>query len=87
MIAGRFRWLKTGAKPPGKIALGTFAFPNGTLALTEAAKKKRAALHVVRGAAQLADFEKGGLDVLCANLDEFAAVLRRGEPYAQTRPD
>ena len=35
MIAGRFKWLPTGAKVPGKIGLAAFDFPNGTLLLTE----------------------------------------------------
>ncbi len=34
MIAGRFRWLKAGAKPPGKIGLAAFDLADGTLALT-----------------------------------------------------
>src|SRR5262249_29184898 len=51
MIAGRLRWLKAGARPPGKIALAMLDFPHGTLALTEASPKKRASLHLVRGEA------------------------------------
>jgi formamidopyrimidine-DNA glycosylase len=77
MIAGRLRWEKRGAKPPGKIGLAAFDFPNGTLLLTEASPKKRAALYVVRGAAGLEAHDPGGLEVLDASLDEFRAVLRR----------
>jgi formamidopyrimidine-DNA glycosylase len=76
MIAGRLRWEKRGAKPPGRIGLAAFDFPNGTLLLTEASPKKRAALYVVRGAAGLAAHDPGGLEVLDAGLDEFRAVLR-----------
>src|SRR5215217_8336982 len=36
MIAGRFRWLKPGAKIPGRLGLAAFDFENGTLLLTEA---------------------------------------------------
>src|SRR5438105_4572487 len=43
MIAGRLHWKARGAKPPGKIGLAAFDFPNGTLILTEAGTKKRAA--------------------------------------------
>ena len=43
MIAGRLRWLEPGAKPLGKIAQATLVFPDGTLALTEAGTKHRAA--------------------------------------------
>jgi len=64
MIAGRFKWRKRGAKPPGKIGLATFDFPDGTLLLTEASKKHRASLHVVHGAAGLAAHNPGGLDVV-----------------------
>jgi len=76
MIAGRFKWRKRGAKPPGKIGLATFDFPDGTLLLTEASKKHRASLHVVRGAAGLAAHDPGGLDVLSADLPAFRAALR-----------
>jgi len=77
MIAGRFKWRKRGAKPPGKISLATFDFPGGTLLLTEASKKHRASLHVVRGAAALAAHNPGGLDVLAADLGAFKAALQR----------
>lgn len=75
MIAGRFKWRKRGAKPPGKISLASFDFPDGTLLLTEASKKHRASLHVVRGAAALAAHNPGGLDVLTADLPAFRAAL------------
>jgi formamidopyrimidine-DNA glycosylase len=77
MIAGRLRWEKHGAKPPGRIGLAAFDFPTGTLLLTEASPKKRAALYVARGAAALAAHDAGGLEVLAAGLDEFGAALRR----------
>ena len=59
MVAGRLRWRKPGAKPPGRIGLAAFDFPDGTLMFTEAGKKKRAALHVVRGAKTLDELEGG----------------------------
>ena len=77
MIAGRLRWLRPRAKPPGKIALALFDFPSGTLAVTEASGKKRASLHVVRGEETLAELDPGGIDVLDADLAAFAAALRR----------
>ena len=76
MIAGRFRWEKRGAKPPARLGLAAFDFPTGTLLLTEASKKKRAAIHLVRGAAALAAHDPGGLEVLTASPDQFAAALR-----------
>jgi len=76
MIAGRFKWRKRGAKPPGKIGLASFDFPDGTLLLTEASKKQRASLHVVRGESGLAVHNPGGLDVLAADLPAFRAALQ-----------
>jgi formamidopyrimidine-DNA glycosylase len=77
MIAGRLHWKPTGAKLPGKVGLAAFRFPDGTLTLTEAGSKKRASLHLVRGRAALARHDPGGLDVLAADLAQFAAVLTR----------
>lgn len=77
MIAGRLRWHKCGAKPPGKLGLAAFDFPTGTLLLTEASAKKRAALYLVRGATALAAHDPGGLEVLEASGAAFAAALRR----------
>jgi len=76
MIAGRLRWEKRGAKPPGKLGLAAFDFPNGTLLFTEASPKKRAALHLVRGPAALAAHDPGGLEPLEATPGEMAAALR-----------
>src|SRR3989475_6677388 len=77
MIAGRLRWLGTGAKVPGRITLATFEFPSGTLVFTEAGTKRRASLHVVAGEAALAAMDPGGLDVLVAGLQEFADRVKR----------
>ncbi len=77
MIAGRLRWRPPGAKLPGRIALAGFDFASGTLLLTEASKKKRASLHLVAGAAGLAEFDRGGLEIDGATPAEFAAALRR----------
>ncbi len=76
MVAGRLKWRKPAAKLPGKLALAAFDFEQGTLLFTEASKKKRASLHVVRGADALADFDRGGLDVLGASHAQFALALR-----------
>src|SRR5881628_2199348 len=77
MIAGRFRWRPPRARVPGKVGLAAFEFPPGTLVLTEASSKKRASLHVVRGAAGLAAHDAGGLEVLDADLSAFRAALTR----------
>jgi formamidopyrimidine-DNA glycosylase len=77
MIAGRFHWRKTGAPPRGKNDLAAFAFRDGTLLLTEASQKKRASLHVVQGAASLAQFDRGGIEPLACSLADFRAALTR----------
>ncbi len=77
MIAGRLHWKPPGAKVPGKVGLAAFRFPTGTLTLTEAGSKKRASLHLVRGAAALKQHDPGGLDVLAADQKAFTAALTR----------
>ncbi len=77
MIAGRLRWVAAGAKVPGKLGLAAFDFPNGTLILTEAGSKRRASLWLVRGEAGLEQFDRGGLEVLEADIEQFAERLKR----------
>jgi formamidopyrimidine-DNA glycosylase len=75
MIAGRLRWREAGAKVPGKLGLAAFDFSTGTLLLTEAGTKKRAALHLVRGEDELRALDAGGRDVFDVDLVEFRAAL------------
>jgi formamidopyrimidine-DNA glycosylase len=77
MIAGRLHLKKRGAKIGGKVNLAAFDFPGATLVLTEASKKKRASLHLVRGEAALEAFDRGGLEVMEADLPAFRAALAR----------
>jgi formamidopyrimidine-DNA glycosylase len=80
MIAGRLHWrpVSTHAARP-KISpprgLAAFDFPHGSLLWTEAGSKKRASLHLVSGEAGLSFLDPGGLEVLDADLDHFAARL------------
>ena len=78
MIAGRLHWRDAGARVPGKVGLAAFDFPAGTLLLTEAGGKKRASLHVVHGGSGLAALDRGGLEVLEADVASFRAALTRG---------
>lgn len=71
MIAGRLRWKPAGAKLPGRSGLATFDFTDGTLILTEAGSKRRASLFLVRGEAALAEHDRGGLEVLETDADQF----------------
>lgn len=76
MIAGRFRWLETGAKIPAKIALAAFDFPDGTLVLTEAGSKRRASMWLVEGLDGLEQFERGGLEIFQISEAQFGERLR-----------
>ena len=77
MIAGRLHWRESPAKSPGKLGLAAFDFSTGTLVMTEAGTKKRAALHAVRGEGALREHDRGGLEVLEADLPAFAAAVTR----------
>jgi formamidopyrimidine-DNA glycosylase len=77
MRAGRLRWAPHGAVLPRRIGLAALDFPTGTALLTEAGSKRRAALHVVSGRATLAEFDRGGVEVLEADEAAFAAALRQ----------
>jgi len=77
MIAGRLHWREPGVKLGGKQSLAAFDFSNGTLLLTEAGTKKRASLHLVRGAEALVAHDPGGLEVLGCTLEAFAQALAR----------
>lgn len=77
MIAGRLLWKPAGAKPPGKIGLAALDFDHGTLMLTEAASKKRASIHLVRGEAELRRHDPGGLEPIDSRIDDFVAALTR----------
>ena len=75
MIAGRFRWVASGAKIPGKLGLAAFDFENGTLILTEAGSTRRASLYVVKGEADLEAIDRGGLEPLECSLADFTERL------------
>jgi formamidopyrimidine-DNA glycosylase len=77
MIAGRLRWLDPSAKPPARITLAILEFRRGSIAFTEAGTKRRASLHLVRGAEALAQFDRGGLEVGDSTLADFEARLRK----------
>lgn len=78
MIAGRLRWASGSVRPSrSRNALATVTLPSGVLTLTEAGTKKRASLHLVRGAGALAAFDRGGLEPLDATLADFAERLGR----------
>lgn len=77
MIGGRLHWKGRGASISTKNALTAFDFADGTLLLTEAGSKRRAALFVFQGEASLKGIDPGGLEVMSATLEEFGAALVR----------
>ncbi|MEO6419435.1 MAG: DNA-formamidopyrimidine glycosylase family protein [Polyangiaceae bacterium] len=77
MKAGRFRYLERGGKIPGRLGLAAFDFAPGTVLLTEAGTKRRAAIHFLKGRAALEDLDPGGLEVMEATLAQFTEVLAR----------
>jgi formamidopyrimidine-DNA glycosylase len=75
MIAGRLHWRSPAAKLGGKYNLAAIDFAQGTLLLTEAGSKRRAALYLVSGEEALAEHNPGGVEVLTATAEEFMAAL------------
>lgn len=75
MIAGRLHWRAKGAKLGGRQNLAAFDFPNGSLILTEAGAKHRAALYVFRGEEALRAIDPGGIDVFSSDFGRFRAAL------------
>jgi formamidopyrimidine-DNA glycosylase len=88
MIAGRLHWKEAGAKLPGKIGLAALDFSTGTVTLTEAGSKRRAALHLVRGEAALAAHDPGGLELWEADAAAFRdAITRESHTLKRTLTD
>ena len=75
MIAGRLRWKPPKHKIPGRLGLAAFDFEEGTLLVTEASKKKRAALHICRGTDALREHDPGGIEPLQAEYQAFRAAI------------
>ncbi len=75
MISGRLHWKARGVGVPKRNGLAAFDFGSGTLTFTEASKKKRASIRLVRGREALSDYDPGGLEVMTASLEEFSRAL------------
>ena len=88
MIAGRLHWKDAGAKLPGKIGLAALDFSTGTVTLTEAGSKRRAAIHLIRGESALAAHDPGGLELGDADAATFrAAITRESHTLKRTLTD
>jgi formamidopyrimidine-DNA glycosylase len=77
MIAGRFRWVDSHARPglPSKIELARLRTSAGTLILTEVSQKKRASLHILP-TPSLSSLDPGGIDPLTSTPQQLIAALR-----------
>ena len=80
MIAGRLHWHRATKPLPKRgrhrSALAAFDFSSGTLLFTEASRKKRASLRLVRGEDGLAALDPGGLEIFASDLVGFTRRLR-----------
>jgi len=75
MIAGRLQWANAGERLVARNTLATLRFDSGSLAITEAGKKRRASLHVTDGEAGLSEHEPGGIDVMTCTQAQFGTAL------------
>ncbi|KAA3613098.1 MAG: formamidopyrimidine-DNA glycosylase [Calditrichaeota bacterium] len=88
MISGRLYWRKPEYKMSIKRDLATFDFDDGSLLITEAATKKRASLHLVKGREQLELFNPGGLEIFSTSFDEFKnAITEENHTLKRTLTD
>ena len=76
MISGRLQWRPPGTAVPKRNGLAAFDFAEGALLFTEASKKKRASLRLVRGADRLAELDPGGFEIFAIDETQFAQRLR-----------
>jgi len=76
MIAGRFHQKPPKTRPLGKNDLVAFHFDKHTLMLTEASKKRRAAVHCVRDGDALKRIDQGGIEPLECSFEEFKSRLQ-----------
>lgn len=75
MISGRLLWASMGAAIPKRNGVAAFDFDSGTVIFTEAGKTKRASLKLVRGSADLAALNPGGLEVFDIDFTQFRSQL------------
>ena len=75
MVLGRLHFRPAPAKVP-KTALLVLENDLGTLWLTESGSKRRASVHVLRGWAAAQAHDRGGLEVMDADIPTFATALR-----------
>lgn len=77
MITGRFHWRKSGRMPSQRNDLAAFQFEQGTMMLTEAGKKKRAALYLVGSVDEIEKYRRGGLEIFEISLEQFSDAIKK----------
>ncbi|MGH8872332.1 MAG: Fpg/Nei family DNA glycosylase [Acidimicrobiia bacterium] len=77
MVAGRLRWEAPGKPIPKKVGLAAIDFEPGTLILTEQGTKKRAGIWLTRGFDGVDALDRGGVEPLEADAEEFGIALRK----------
>lgn len=88
MVAGRLKWGPVPWSVPRKGGLAAFDFSTGSLLLVEAGTKRRARLHLLRGAEALAALDSGGIEVRDSDLAAFrSALLRERHTLKRTLTD
>lgn len=75
MVAGRLQWKPPRTAVPKKVGLAGLEFEHGTLILTEQGTKKRAGMWILAGQEALAAENRGGVEPLEVDLDQFAKAL------------
>jgi formamidopyrimidine-DNA glycosylase len=76
MIAGRLHWHDAQPASGGRNRLASFEFSSGSMTLTEAGTRKRASLFFVQGKDSLLAHDRGGIEPLQSDFDEFRNRLR-----------
>jgi len=77
MVAGRLRWETPGKPIPKKVGLAALDFDPGSLVLTEQGTKKRAGIWITRGVEGVDALDRGGVEPLEVDVNEFGDALRR----------
>jgi formamidopyrimidine-DNA glycosylase len=77
MVAGRLGWRDDRPVRVSRQTAGVIEFDSGTLLITEAGTKKRASLYLVCGMDALNRHDRGGIEVLQADLEAFSKALTR----------
>ncbi len=75
MILGRLHWKPAGGSIPKAGGLAAFDFASGSLLLTESGKKRRASLHLLAPTDDLAQHDRGGLEVVGLDAAAFRQRL------------